>query len=80
MKMDTENKIKEIIEKIKPILQNDGGDIDFIKYENNILYVSITGVCMHCHMLDYTLQGIEAAITEEVPEVEKIELVSKDDM
>ena len=72
--MDTENKIKEIINKIKPILQNDGGDIEFVKYENNIVYVKITGVCMHCHMLEYTLEGIENAIIEEVEEVKKVEL------
>jgi len=72
--MDTENKIKEIIEKIKPILQNDGGDINFVKYEDGIVYVSITGVCMHCHMLEYTLEGIETAIKEEIEEVKKVEL------
>jgi len=72
--MTIEDKIKEIIEKIKPILQNDGGDIEFVKYENNIVYVKISGVCMHCHLLDYTLEGIENAITEEIPEVKKVEL------
>jgi len=72
--MDTENKIKEIIEKIKTILQNDGGDINFVKYEDGIVYVSITGVCMHCHMLEYTLEGIETAIKEEIEEVKKVEL------
>lgn len=72
--MNIENKIKEIIEKIKPILQNDGGNIEFVKYEDNIVYVSISGVCMHCHMLEYTLEGIETAIKEEVPEVKKVEL------
>ncbi len=72
--MNTEDKIKEIIEKIKPILQNDGGNIEFVKYENNIVYVNISGVCMHCHLLDYTLEGIETAIIEEVPEVKKVEL------
>ena len=74
MEMNAENKIKEIIEKIKPILQNDGGDIEFVKYENNIVYVSISGVCMHCHLLDYTLEGVETAIKDEVPEVKKVEL------
>ena len=72
--MDTEIKIKEIIEKIKPILQNDGGDIEFVKYEDGIVYVSITGVCMHCHMLEYTLEGIENSIKEEIEEVKKVEL------
>lgn len=75
--MNTENKIKEIIEKIKPILQNDGGDIEFVKYEDRIVYVNITGVCMHCHMLNYTLEGIENSIKEEIKEVKKVELAKE---
>lgn len=73
-KMNIEEKIKEVIEKIKPILQNDGGNIDFVKYEDGIVYVSISGVCMHCYMLEQTLEGIEMAITTEVPEVKKVVL------
>lgn len=72
--MNTEEKIKEIINKIKPILQNDGGNIEFVKYKDNTVYVSISGVCMHCHMLDYTLEGIENAILEEIPEVKNVVL------
>ena len=72
--MKTENKIKEVIEKIKPILQNDGGNIEFVKFENGIVYVNITGVCMHCYMLSQTLEGIEMALMSEVKEVKKVEL------
>ena len=72
--MSIEEKIKEIISKIKPILQNDGGNIDFVKYEDGIVFITITGVCMHCHMLDNTLEGIETAIINEVPEVKGIKL------
>lgn len=70
--MNQEEKIKEVIEKIKPILQNDGGDISFVKYEDGNVYVTISGVCMHCYMLEQTLEGIEMAIKVEVPEVEKV--------
>lgn len=67
---NTENKIIEIINKIRPFLLNDGGDIEFIKYENNVVYIKMIGACSHCYMLDVTLKdGIEAAIKEEVPEV-----------
>ena len=74
--METEIKIKEVIEKIKPILQNDGGNIEFIKFENGIVYVNVTGVCMHCYMLDQTLEGIEMALMSEIPEVKKVELTN----
>lgn len=49
---------------------NDGGNIEFVKYENNIVYIKLTGACAHCQMMDLTLkEGIEASIKEEVPEV-----------
>ena len=68
--MEQENKIKEIINQLKPFLVNDGGDIEFIKYEDNIVYVRMLGACAHCQMMDVTLKdGVEAAIQAEVPEV-----------
>lgn len=72
---EQEKKIIDIINKLRPFLLNDGGDIQFIKYENNIVYVKMSGACSNCNMLDLTLKdGIEAAIQEEVPEV--IEVIS----
>ena len=73
-KMGIEDKIIKVIEKIKPILQNDGGNIEFIKFEDGIVYVKVTGVCIHCYMLDQTLEGIEMALMSEIPEVKKVEL------
>ena len=71
--MNTEKKIIEIIDKLKPFLMMDGGNLEFIKYENNIVYVKMTGACLDCQMLDFTLKdGIEAAIKEEVPEVKEV--------
>lgn len=65
-----EEKIKEIIEHLRPFLMNDGGDIEFLKYENNIVYIKMMGACSNCYMLDSTLKdGIEAAIKSEVPSV-----------
>jgi Fe-S cluster biogenesis protein NfuA len=67
---ESEKKIRTIIEKLRPFLNNDGGNIEFIKYEDNIVYVKLTGACSGCHMVDLTLkEGIEATIKEEVPEV-----------
>lgn len=75
---EQETKIIDIIEKLRPFLINDGGDIQFVKYENNIVYVKMQGACSNCSMLDLTLKdGIEAAIQEEVPEV--IEVISIDE-
>ena len=77
--MNTEKKIKEVIEKIKPILQNDGGNIEFVKFEDGIVYVKVSGVCMHCYMLGQTLEGIEMALTSEIPDVKKVTLAEDDE-
>lgn len=73
MKNNEEKKIKEIINKLRPFLANDGGNIEFIKYEDNIVYIQMMGACSNCEMLDYTLrEGIEMAIKEEVPTVKSV--------
>ncbi len=71
-----EDKIKEIINNIKPILYEDGGLIEFVKYEDNIVYISLGGTCYGCGYLDYTLEGIEFAIKSEIPEVLGVQISS----
>lgn len=71
--MTEEEKIKEIIEKIRPFLVSDGGDIEFVKYEDNIVYVKLSGACAGCELINYTLKdGVEGAIKEEVPNVKEV--------
>lgn len=66
-------KIKEVIDKLRPYLQNDGGDIQFKKFENGVVYVKLVGACSNCPMATMTLQdGIENALINEVPEVIKV--------
>lgn len=70
---ETENRIIEIIDKLRPFLLTEGGNIEFIKYENNIVYIQMMGACSTCEMLDSTLKdGIEVAIMDEVPEVKEV--------
>ena len=65
-----EIKIKNIIDELRPFLINDGGNIEFIKYEDHIVYIKMQGACANCQMLDITLKdGIECAIKQEVPDV-----------
>ena len=72
-KEDTLEKIKNVIKKIKPFLISDGGNLEFIKYEDNIVYVKLLGACAECGMLDITLKdGIEQLIINEVPEVKEV--------
>ena len=71
--MNTEEKIKEIINKLRPFIIGDGGDIEFVKYEDNIVYIKFLGACADCSIIDYTLKdGIEAAIMSEIDEVKEV--------
>lgn len=72
-KEETENKIKELIEKMRPFLINDGGDIEFIEYKEKKVYIRLMGACQECSLIDVTLkEGIEEMITTEIPEVEEV--------
>ena len=72
-KMSKEEQIKLLIEKIGPFLINDGGDIEFIKYENQIVYIKLKGACDGCPMMDITIKdGIEQIIKNEIPEVKEV--------
>lgn len=68
--MDVEKKILEVIDKIRPFLMNDGGNLEFVKFEDGIVYIKLLGACSHCSMIDVTLkEGIETMLVNEVPEV-----------
>lgn len=68
-----EDRIIEILDILRPFLINDGGDLEFVKYEDNIVYIRMLGACVGCFMIDSTLKdGIEAAIMEEIPEVKEV--------
>lgn len=65
-----EAEIIKILEKIRPYLNSEGGDLDFVKFEDGIVYIKMLGACMDCGALDSTLKdGIEALLVEYVPEV-----------
>lgn len=69
-------KIIEVIDKIRPFLQNDGGDIEFINFENGIVNIKMLGACMDCINLDSTIsEGIEMILTDEISEVIGVNVV-----
>ena len=72
-KEQIELQIIALIDKMRPFLINDGGNLEFVKYENNIVYVRLSGACKDCAMVDITLKdGIEEMIRSEVPEVKEV--------
>ena len=71
-------KIIAIIEELKPFLIADGGNIEFVKYEDNILYINLTGACQECEMIDYTLKDlIEANLQEEIPSLKEVRIYNE---
>ncbi|MEG1506574.1 MAG: NifU family protein [Bacilli bacterium] len=68
-----EQKIMEIIEQIRPYLNMDGGDIEFIKYEENYVYIKLVGACSDCLFQDNTInEGLLQMFKSEIPEIEGI--------
>ena len=71
------NKIKSIIEELKPFLISDGGTLEYIDFKDGIVYVKLGGACAGCSFLDITLQdGIEQMIMNEIPEVKEVRNVN----
>lgn len=71
-----ELKIIAIIDKIRPFIISDGGNIEFVKYEDNIVYIDLTGACKDCSLIDVTLKdGIEEIIINDIPEVKEVRII-----
>lgn len=70
---DIEERVKVLIEKMRPFLISDGGDLEFVKLEDNIVYVKLSGACKDCSLIDVTLKdGIEEMIINELPEIKEV--------
>lgn len=68
--------IKKVINKIRPYIQRDGGDVEFVSYEDGIVSVRMLGACSDCLMLDDTIKdGVEAILLEEVEGVKEVKVV-----
>ena len=68
--------VENALEKIKPMLQADGGDVELVEIDNGTVKVRLKGACSGCPMSQMTLKnGIERFLKQEVPEVESVESV-----
>ena len=71
-----EEKVKSTLEEIAEHLRADGGDVELVAIEGNVVKVKLTGACAACPMAQMTLNRVvEAKLKEAVPEVEKVEAV-----
>ena len=72
------DKIEVALEEIRPFLQDDGGDIDFIELTDQwVVKVKLVGACSSCNISMMTLKnGVEVAIKRAVPEVKEVVEIS----
>jgi Fe-S cluster biogenesis protein NfuA len=66
-------RIEAVLEKIRPALQADGGDVELVGVNDGVVSVRLTGACGSCPMSTLTLKmGVERAIRQAVPEVKEL--------
>ncbi len=69
----TKEKVEEVIGKLRPFLQRDGGDIQLVDVVEGVVKVKLTGACGTCPMSMMTLKmGVESALKKEIPEVKEV--------
>jgi Fe-S cluster biogenesis protein NfuA len=69
-------RVEKALEKIRPALQADGGNIELIDVTDGVVKVKLTGACGGCPMSQMTLKmGVERTLKQQVPEVKSVESV-----
>ncbi|MEF9426202.1 MAG: NifU family protein [Candidatus Mariimomonas ferrooxydans] len=72
-------KVEKVLDKIRPMLQRDGGDVELVDVQQSdgVVKVKLTGACSGCPMSTMTLKNaIENTIKQELPEIKSVEQVS----
>jgi Fe-S cluster biogenesis protein NfuA len=74
---ELETKVKNVLDQIRPYLQADGGDVEFIEMtEDKVVNVRLLGMCGNCPHSQMTLKsGIEAAVKRVLPEISAVESI-----
>ena len=68
--------VEKVLDSIRPALQADGGDVELVDIDGGVVKVRLMGACGGCPMANMTLKGgIEAALKERIPTVERVESV-----
>lgn len=77
-KLIIENKVRNVLDQIRPYLQQDGGDLEFVELTDNmVVNVKLTGACGSCPFSTMTLKnGVEQAVKKAIPEIVSVEAVN----
>jgi len=75
-----EKRVKNILEQVRPYLQQDGGDVNFVELTDDmVVLVELTGACGSCPYSTMTLKnGIESVMKKSIPEIRSVEQVHDD--
>ncbi len=75
--MIDKTKVQEVLERVRPMLQRDGGDVQLMDVtDDNVVKVKLKGACGHCPMSMMTLKGgIEAELKKNIPDLKAVEAV-----
>jgi Fe-S cluster biogenesis protein NfuA len=74
--MVTRERVEAVLERVRPFMQADGGDIELLDINGNSADVKLTGMCAGCPSAHMTLYlGVEMALREEIPEFENLRLL-----
>ena len=69
----TREKVEEVLNKIRPSLERDGGNVELVNVNDGTVEVRLTGACAGCPMSTMTLKmGIEQILKEEIPEIKEV--------
>lgn len=68
--------IESVLDQIRPNMQMDGGDIEFVEFRDGTVYVRLQGACIRCPSAIYTLTlGVEDALRDQIAQVQNVALV-----
>ncbi len=76
--MINREKVKKVLETIRPFLKADDGDIELVNIQKNgIVEVKLLGACVNCPLSNMTLRaGVERALIKEIPEIRRVESIN----
>ena len=67
------DRVEAVLKRLGPSLKVDGGGVELVRIEGRAVYLRLTGACIGCPGAEITLKyGIERAISEEIPEIERV--------
>jgi len=68
-----ESKIEQALDAIRPFLKKDGGDVEFVSIEDNIVKIKLLGACKTCSISHITMKaGVEESIKKALPDVSEV--------